>query len=85
MKYLVKGDCHGDFLWLYNLDREEYPCHNTAFILLGDVGLNFFLNNNDKKMKKVVNEQGYKLYCLRGNHEERPENIPTMIEAYDIR
>ena len=40
--------------------------------------------NTDKKYKKLLNSQGYHIYCVRGNHEERPENIPGMILVEDI-
>lgn len=39
------------------------------------MGLNFYLNKTDAKNKKAVNDTGYHIYCVRGNHEERPENL----------
>lgn len=62
----------------------ECKPEETAIIILGDAGLNFYLNNTDKKYKKLLNSQGYHIYCVRGNHEERPENIPGMILVEDI-
>ena len=47
-------------------------------IILGDAGLNFYLNKTDKKHKKMLNNMGVKIYCVRGNHEQRPELIPGM-------
>lgn len=55
----------------------------TALIILGDAGFNFYLNKSDYKNKKQVNDMGYIVYCLRGNHEERPENIPGMAIMVD--
>lgn len=75
MKYLLKGDCHGNFTWL---DKIEYKPEDTAIILLGDVGFNFYLNKSDYKLKKTINSKGFKLYCLRGNHEARPHDVPGM-------
>lgn len=80
MKYLLKGDCHGNFIWL---DKLEYAPEDTAIILLGDVGLNFYLNKIDEKLKKAVNSKGFRLYCLRGNHEARPTDIQDMEFIYD--
>lgn len=59
-----------------NIDR-NMNCipEETGIIILGDAGLNFYLNNTDKKYKKLLNSQGYHIYCVRGNHEERPENL----------
>lgn len=80
MKYLLTGDCHGNFVWL---DKIEYKPEDTAIILLGDVGFNFYLNKSDYKLKKVVNSKGFKLYCLRGNHEARPTKIQDIEYRFD--
>lgn len=83
MKWLVKGDCHGAFTWLDNLDKEKYPPEETAIIILGDAGFNFFLNKTDEKMKTWINERGYYIYCVRGNHEQRPQLCPMIDEIWD--
>lgn len=83
MKWLLRGDCHGNFVWLDKLDKEKYPPNETAIIILGDVGLNFYLNKSDQKMKKVVNSKEYYLYCVRGNHEQRPQFVEGMKEMHD--
>ena len=80
MKYLLKGDCHGNFVWL---DKIEYAPEDTAIIPLGDVGFNFYLNKTDEKFKKVANSKGFKLYCLRGNHEARPTDIQDIEYQFD--
>lgn len=61
----------------------QYKPEETGIIILGDSDLNFWLNNIDKKYKKLLNSEGYHIYCVRGNHEERPENIPGMILIKD--
>ena len=55
----------------------DYKPEETGIIILGDAGINFYLNKTDKKLKKNISKFGYTLYCVRGNHEERPENIAT--------
>jgi len=52
----------------------------TGIIILGDAGLNFWLNKTDKKYKKMLGAYGYTIYCVRGNHEERPENLGYHLE-----
>lgn len=81
MKWLIRGDCHGAFTWLDKLTN--YPPEDTSIIILGDAGLNFYLNKTDEKMKKWINERGYRLYCVRGNHEQRPQLVPGMEELWD--
>ena len=52
-------------------------------VILGDSGLNFWLNNTDKKYKKLLNSMNYHIYCVRGNHEQRPELIKNMVLVND--
>ena len=58
--WIITGDTHG---WvetrLGNIYRNMPECkpEETAVIILGDAGLNFWLNNSDKKHKR--NSAGY--------------------------
>ena len=79
--WLVRGDCHGKFDWLNELS--QYKQEETAIIILGDVGLNFFLNEMDKKNKEMVESWKYYLYCVRGNHEARPQHLDSMEYIFD--
>ena len=85
---ILTGDTHGGMATITrvsNIGRNMPECkpEETAVIILGDAGLNFYLNNTDKKYKKLLNGMGYHVYCVRGNHEERPENIPGIHPAFD--
>lgn len=83
MKYLITGDTHGRVMErLSHIDQTLYPPNETAVIILGDAGINFYLNKTDWKNKRIINNTGYLLYCVRGNHEERPENL-DMETMYD--
>ena len=82
--WLVTGDTHGLVMTrLMNIDTAKYIPEETAVIILGDAGINFYLNKTDKKNKKVINNTGFTIYCVRGNHEERPENLPDIIQEWD--
>ena len=83
---VITGDTHGGqsaVARVGNIDRSMgYKPEETAIIILGDAGLNFWLNNTDKKYKKLLCAYGYTIYCVRGNHEERPENLGYELQ-YD--
>ena len=74
--WLITGDTHGLVnSRLKNINTEDYVPEETVVIILGDMGLNFYLNKTDTKNKKAVNSTGFHIYAVRGNHEERPENL----------
>lgn len=52
-------------------------------ILLGDCGFNFYLNKTDQKMKEEAAIYNCFFYCVRGNHEARPQDISNMELIYD--
>lgn len=73
--WLVTGDTHGQVGFRLEAIRDNMPDYKpeeTAVIILGDAGLNYYLNKTDQKHKKEVSTYGYTLYCVRGNHEARP-------------
>ena len=74
-KWIITGDCHGQFMRFKNLEKTP----NTAVIILGDVGLNYNLNESDLGSKKgLTKKYPFTFYCLRGNHEARPGDVPGM-------
>lgn len=86
--YFLTGDTHGAELLirLFNLRQtidEGIKPSSVGIIILGDVGLNYYLDGRDKKLKKKANSFGYQIYCVRGNHEARPKDIETMVKVYD--
>ena len=84
--FLITGDTHGRVEErIQYINSELYPPETTAIVILGDVGLNFYLNKTDKNIKRNLQATGYTIYCLRGNHEERPENLPSIEPCYDER
>ena len=86
--WIFTGDTHGGVganMRISNIHSNMPECKpsDTGVIILGDAGLNFYLNKTDKKQKRILNAHGYTIYCVRGNHEERPENIDTYHLEYD--
>lgn len=79
-KFALVGDRHGywpDFQ--YSIEKAKAK-GASALIVLGDAGFNFYLNQRDDALKKKVD---FPIYCVRGNHEERPEKIPEMAFKWD--
>lgn len=78
------SDQHGNFNNLIgNIDTDIYNPEETAIIVLGDSSINYYLNEKDNQLKNILMQSGYTFYILRGNHEERPENVLGMIQDYD--
>jgi 3-oxoacid CoA-transferase subunit A len=85
-KVLITGDCHGrvtDRLAYIKDAMPEYDPNETAVIILGDVGFNYYKNKKDWKLKHDAAQFGYTLYCLRGNHEDRPVFCKDVDIVYD--
>ena len=80
--WLVRGDVHGVFAWMPKI-LKGYKPEETAIIILGDLGIDYFLNHIDERKKKEIDERGYYIYGVRGNHEARASDIPTYNKIYD--
>ena len=79
--WVITGDCHGN---MSRFDNYEYPRDgSTGIIILGDAGVNYYLNNRDTSAKKKLQNSGYIFYLVRGNHEARPEDCEGVIFEYD--
>lgn len=88
-KFYITGDTHGTPILgrlreaSQTFKNLNHSFDNTALIILGDAGLNYFLDERDKHLKQEVEERGIYIYCVRGNHEARPQDILTMKLQYD--
>lgn len=78
--WFLIGDIHGE-VWpielfcknrRYLLDEEQSKNH---LILLGDVGCNYFANQNDNSFKEELSRFPLTYVCLRGNHEARVSDV----------
>ena len=66
-QWLIRGDCHGQFTWL---DPRKYTNpEETAIIILGDAGFNFYLSKTDTRLKKETEN----IVTVRGMLEELKE------------
>lgn len=80
-RWIITGDTHGRVgqrLHQITHNMDNIVPEETAVIILGDAGLNYYLNSTDLKGKRVASDFGIQVYCVRGNHEQRPQNVPGM-------
>lgn len=78
-RFYITGDTHGNF------NRIDYFCQRfetskeDILCILGDAGINYYLNKKDYMLKQVLQDMPITFFCIHGNHEERPFNISTYI------
>ena len=76
-KIYLTGDVHRDFRNIYNFCKENETTTDDILVVLGDVGINYFLDEPEQEFKaNIAKEIGITLACVHGNHEERPANVP---------
>lgn len=73
----ITGDTHREFSRLDNYPFNE----NDMLIILGDSAINYYINDEDKKVKEYLNNLNIKFFCVRENHEERPSKIKGYKEV----
>ncbi len=71
------GDIHGFPLRVIHFAEKFQLTENDTIVILGDVGMNYFLNERDEEAKNHLNSIKPKVLCIHGNHEARPETIDT--------
>lgn len=77
----ITGDCHGDFDRIETFAEIYETTESDIMIILGDAGINHFLDETDIELKEHLAQLPITLFCIHGNHEERPE----LVEGYEIK
>lgn len=72
MSIVLTGDTHGRVA--ERIENLRLKPHDNL-IILGDAGLNFYLSGTDDKAKNKVTATEVIVYCIRGNHDCRPEDL----------
>ena len=76
----ITGDTHGKFDRIDEFCRRIQPAADDTLIILGDAGFNYYRNKRDAATKAFASGFPCTLFCIHGNHEIRPQNIPTYKE-----
>lgn len=80
----ITGDIHADFTRFRNYNPDDKEDLGLAVIILGDAGLNYMLNEQDAQLKNKLSKlYKFRIYCVRGNHEARPQDVEGMKLMYD--
>lgn len=83
-RLFVTGDIHGNFKDIKRLKKfckENNTTKEDAMIILGDVGVNYWLDERDRQVKDALSSCPITFLCIHGNHEERPSNISSYVYA----
>ena len=76
----ITGDTHRDvtdFTKIKEFCEKQETTKEDLMIIAGDVGVNYNLDESDDRVKDWMENLPITFLLVRGNHEERPENIPT--------
>lgn len=71
----ITGDRHGNFKDIDRFCSRFKTAKEDLLIVLGDAGINYFLDERDYLLKCRLSAMPITFFCIHGNHEERPENI----------
>ncbi|GEM_PF-5250498 len=72
MNVYLTGDTHGRFERIACFCRDNRTTREDVLIILGDAGVNYYLNHRDEKLKQYIATMPITLLCIHGNHEARP-------------
>lgn len=73
----ITGDKHGDYREIFDFCYKNETSRDDIMIILGDEGINYYLDYRDYILKNSLLQLPITLFCIHGNHEERPENIDS--------
>ena len=71
------GDIHGSPLQVVKFCKRFKLTATDTVVILGDVGANYCLDARDREVKAALNRLKPTIFCIHGNHEIRPANIPS--------
>lgn len=72
MNVYLTGDTHGRFERIASFCRDNRTTREDVLIILGDAGVNYYINHRDEKLKQYIATMPITLLCIHGNHEARP-------------
>lgn len=77
----IVGDIHGHKHSLWNAYNAGHIKENDIVICLGDVGINYGLQDNRRGERKSFAKFPFQFLFVYGNHEQRPEEIEGYVKT----
>lgn len=77
----ITGDTHGDFRNVARFYEKMQTNKDDVLIILGDAGINYYGGEQDTEKKEYLETLPITIFAIHGNHEMRPQTIPTCHEA----
>lgn len=71
-RIFVTGDTHGNFDRIEDFYQMNETDINDLMVVLGDAGINYYLDYRDRDLKEKLSEFCLTIFCIHGNHEARP-------------
>ena len=79
----LTGDTHGQFERIISFCERQQVQPESTFIILGDVGLNYYGDRRDNRGKDKLAKIPITFFCIHGNHEMRPsEELGYQVKEY---
>ena len=77
----ITGDMHRDFTRIESFCQQLKTTIKDVMIILGDAGINNYGIEKDRQLKQVLSRLPLTLFCIHGNHEQRPQRIAGYTET----
>jgi 3-oxoacid CoA-transferase subunit A len=71
----ITGDTHRDFRLVGAFCDTVQSTKDDVLVILGDAGINYLGGEKDHSLKRLLAELPVTLFCIHGNHEQRPETL----------
>jgi 3-oxoacid CoA-transferase subunit A len=76
--FYITGDTHRDFRRTAVFCDKVQSITDDVLIIVGDAGINYYGDAKDRELKRMLAELPITLFCVHGNHEQRPERLGYM-------
>jgi 3-oxoacid CoA-transferase subunit A len=81
--FYITGDTHRNFKRTAAFCDTVESTTDDVLIIAGDAGINYFPGEKDRALKRLLAELPVTLFCIHGNHEQRPERLGYMEKQWN--